>query len=236
MQNIETYRNENKIDLVSSGGEEIGRYKTLLDQATERFISRLENIEKKCSDTHIDAETLFNETHLAMLDIGLACAQFENEVDHDKKVIHDAAKKFRERTHPMISKSHFLNHGRTWPNGYPGDHKIIEAIYKRAEMSGGIGFYLDKYFLFAITLTVAVRGRKERLHDLLQAELAQRKNPRILDVACGSCREVFELAAAIQESGATVTCIDSDPEALSFSKQEAQKPVLRMSLSWGRTS
>jgi len=218
---------ESAIALESRVNESSGPYTTLLDDATEQFIQRLEVIEKRCADPATDPESLFHETCQTMLDMGAACEEFEQGVEHDKAVIHDAALKFRGKTDRLISKSHLLNHGRTWPNGHPGDHKIIEAVYQCTEMSGGLGFYLDKYFLFVITLAVAVRGRKERLCELLLAELSRRPGPRILDVACGSCREVFELAPAIQKSGAKVICIDTDTDALDFSANRLSLAGLR---------
>ena len=78
-----------------------------------------------------------------------------------------------------------MNHARIWPRGYPGDYKIIEGLYKNIEMSRGIGRYLDRYFLSIITLAVAVKGRKDTLSKLLEADLRERKEPKILDIACG---------------------------------------------------
>ena len=43
-----------------------------------------------------------------------------------------------------------------------------------------------------------------------------RQNPSVLNIACGSCREVFELSAEIEKSGAVFTCIDLDNDALAF--------------------
>ena len=52
--------------------------------------------------------------------------------------------------------------------------------------------------------------------NLLKDELISRSNLKVLDVACGSCREVFELAPEIKSSGAKFTCVDLDPAALDF--------------------
>jgi SAM-dependent methyltransferase len=54
------------------------------------------------------------------------------------------------------------------------------------------------------------------MRDLLKEELICRNNPKVLDVACGSCREVFELSPEIKSSGAKFTCVDLDPAALEF--------------------
>jgi SAM-dependent methyltransferase len=65
-------------------------------------------------------------------------------------------------------------------------------------------------------LAAGVRDRIVLLRELLRQELAARKQPRVLDVACGSCREVFELASAIKTAGAKFVCVDLDDDALDF--------------------
>ncbi|MGE5174541.1 MAG: class I SAM-dependent methyltransferase [Betaproteobacteria bacterium] len=92
----------------------------------------------------------------------------------------------------------------------------LEMAYKNRPMSDGIGYYLDKYLL-STTLGVGVRERVVKMRDLLKEELSSRRGPKVLDIACGSCRDVFELAPEIKTSGAQFTCVDLDPDALDFS-------------------
>jgi extracellular factor (EF) 3-hydroxypalmitic acid methyl ester biosynthesis protein len=91
----------------------------------------------------------------------------------------------------------------------------LELIYKNMPMSTGIGYYLDKY-MQSSALGVGVRERVAKLKDLLQKELMAKRDLMVLDVACGSCREVFELAPLIRTSGARFTCLDLDSNALEF--------------------
>jgi SAM-dependent methyltransferase len=92
---------------------------------------------------------------------------------------------------------------------------MLEQIYKNFPMSEGLGSYLDRYVLSA-PLSVGVQERIVKMRDLLKEELIRRMNPKVLDVACGSCREVFELSPEIKASGAKFTCVDLDPAALEF--------------------
>jgi SAM-dependent methyltransferase len=78
-----------------------------------------------------------------------------------------------------------------------------------------VGYYLDRYFL-ATTLPSAVRHRKDFLRNLLDREMSCRASAKFLDIACGSCRELVELAPEIKTSGAHVTCVDFDSAALDF--------------------
>ncbi len=112
-------------------------------------------------------------------------------------------------------KAIFINRCRTWPQGHQGDYMTLELAYKNTPMSEGIGAYLDKYML-SMKLRVGVRERIVKMRELLKQELISRSNPKVLDVACGSCREVFELAPEIKASGAKFTCVDLDPAALDF--------------------
>lgn len=66
------------------------------------------------------------------------------------------------------------------------------------------------------SLGIAVRNRIKKLEDILRDELSKRQNLSVLNIACGSCREVFELAPDIKKSGAKFTCIDLDNDALAF--------------------
>ncbi len=194
--------------------EETDRYFTLLEIATARLNRELEALEKRCSDPSEHAEELLRATEKA-IDTALAsCAAFEEGVK-DGDVIRNARITFRERTNRLLSKSYCLNRTRTWPQGSQGDYKTLDIIYRNTPMSDGIGYYLDRYMLSA-PLATGVRERIAKLEELLREELVCRQAPKILDVACGSCREVLGLVPEIEASGAQFTCIDLDSEALDF--------------------
>ena len=107
------------------------------------------------------------------------------------------------------------------PLGYPGDYELLEAIYGNKPISGGIGKYWDAYFL-ADPLAEAVRGRKDETVKFLKKEIENTQLPiRILNLACGSSRDVNELLELIsphQKNSITITCVDQDKRALMFSQ------------------
>ena len=190
-------------------------YQQRLDRRTQLYLEQLRAYEERCKSPEADREellaaiTIENESMLA------ACAEFERAVGSDAQVLREARQRFRERTHAMLSKSHFITQARTWPRGYQGDYQMLEGVYRNIPLATGLGYYLDRYSL-STSLGVAVRERRASLRGFLSRELAQRRKPAVLDIACGSCREVFELAQDITRSGATFTCLDFDPEALQF--------------------
>lgn len=189
-------------------------YVEALDARIETYMAKLRDFEVRCSMPDADKEALFDEITMLNDSMLHACAQFEEEVN-DPLALKQAQVYFREKTHPILSKSYFINRCRTWPQGHQGDFMTLELAYKNIPMSEGIGTYLDKYLL-STTLGDGVRDRISKMRSLLKEELISRNNPKVLDVACGSCREVFELAPEIKASGAKFTCVDLDPAALDF--------------------
>jgi extracellular factor (EF) 3-hydroxypalmitic acid methyl ester biosynthesis protein len=186
-----------------------------LDEATNAFLNALKQIEDRCSDHTEDPDEILLDIRKAVDIMCTACETFEREI-RDREMIRDAQIRFREKTDSILSKSYCINRARTWPQGYQGDYKTLEGIYRNTPLSDGIGYYLDLWGL-NIPLAVAVRNRIQKLEMLLRDELRQRRAPAVMNIACGSCREVFELAADIERSGARFTCIDLDNDALAFS-------------------
>ena len=193
-------------------------YFSHLNEAVAHFNEKLQTIEKRCLDSEERPDDLLHAVTQAIHEMGIACEQFERMVAYDRSLIKPAQVVFREKTAPIFSKSYFMNYARTWPRGYPGDYTILEQIYENAPRSEGIGYYLDQYFLSTV-LAVAVRERKRTLVDLLRKELKEKKDLRILDIACGSCSEIVDLASEVVRARATATCIDTDRDALNFSAE-----------------
>ena len=86
------------------------------------------------------------EIMAAFDDVLHACKLFEIAIE-DKEVVRDAQIRFREKTNAILSKSYCINRARTWPQGYQGDYKSLEGIYRNTPVSEGIGYYLDRYCL-----------------------------------------------------------------------------------------
>jgi len=208
------YEIDTEEEVLWSVGEEQEKYTLILGQAIERYIEELRTIERSIESGQMDDDAIHGEIATLHDTILKICAQFEQEVN-DESVVKATRSYFRKRTHPILSKSYSINRIRTWPQGYQGDHLTLEAAYRNAPMSDGIGYYLDKYIL-DWQLAHALRGRLERLTELLREELSTRENPKVLDIACGSCREVTMLVPEIKKSKAQFTCVDLDGDALDF--------------------
>ncbi len=214
MQNSWSYEDETINEKTLLVSEESEKYISYLEATTDQYMDSLKAIERRCIKQEGDAESIFQELSVLNDSMLQVCEQFENLVNNEA-AIKAARVAFRDKTDPIFSKSYGANRARTWPQGYQGDYKTIEFLYRNTPMSEGIGYHLDKYML-STTLAVGVRERMQKLAELLKTELINRQHPKVLDIACGSCREVHEIVPEIEKTGAHIKCIDLDPEALDF--------------------
>lgn len=214
MQSSWSYEHEGISEKSLLVSEENEKFIGYLEATTDQYMDLLENIERKCAKPDVDTESTFQELMSLNESMLQVFEQFENLVK-DKATIKAAQVAFRDKTNPILSKSYGVNRARTWPQGYQGDYKTLEFLYRNTPMSEGIGYYFDKFVLSA-PLAAGVKERIQKLAELLKTELMYRHSPRVLDIACGSCRELHEIVPEIEQSGAHFKCIDFDSDALDF--------------------
>jgi hypothetical protein len=110
-------------------------------------------------------------------------------------------------------RSRFAERAYYKPKGYAGDFRMMEMIYaNRPQGDGRLGGLVDQWCL-NISAARAVRGRRSLLKKLLLQEaalLASRPGPmRILNLACGSCRELFDfLGEKTDPAPVEAICLD----------------------------
>jgi len=205
--------------------EEQEHYTLVFGQAIEHFLDGMRDIERRIVNGGEDPDQIFEEVSGQIDGMLRVCAQFEQETA-DETIVKSTRSYFRKRTHALLSKSYAVNRCRTWPQGHQGDFMTLETAYREAPLSDGIGYFLDKYVL-NLPLAHGVRGRIEMLAELLRQELTARKAPRVLDIACGSCRELQDIVPEIRSSDARFTCIDLDNDALNFAMDRLSHAELR---------
>jgi hypothetical protein len=110
------------------------------------------------------------------------------------------------------------------PRGYPGDHIVIETIYDKKAFSEGIGWCFDQYFQHN-EYACAIRSRKDKMGEFLEDFImkSDKKNINVLNIACGSNREIKELASRDSSIFLNKTVqfnlLDHDEEALEYCKE-----------------
>lgn len=200
-------------DLIFSG-EENRKWAELLAETIAELNRKLQELEPYCVGQQYN-EKIYKEVSQAIDAVVPFFKAFEEGVK-DRKIIKCAQFIFRDKTNPIFLKSYYFNRARTWPQGYQGDYITMENCYRNIPLSIGIGYYLDLYLLNS-PLGIAVRNRIKMLEYLLMEEIQNRKGASMLNIACGSCRELMGLAVDIIDYKTNVTCIDNDEDALRFS-------------------
>ncbi len=122
---------------------------------------------------------------------------------------------------PYFMRSNFAQRAYFKPKGYAGDFLMMEAIYKNEPVGdGNIGITIDCCCLNTPAAR-AVRGRRGTLSGLLEEfgheYLKAKGSLRILNLACGSNRELFDFIKKLPDSrDVEAICIDADEDALTF--------------------
>ncbi len=127
---------------------------------------------------------------------------------------------------PYFMRSRFAQRAYFKPKGYAGDFLMMEAIYaNRPEGDGDLGILIDKYCLDTPPAR-AVRERRRLLGELLKKEAtgrleAETRNKiKIMNLACGSNRELFDFLANFHATDKVeAICIDADKDALTYTAE-----------------
>ncbi len=121
------------------------------------------------------------------------------------------------------------------PRGYAGDYLTLELMYESAGGgSGRLGPLLDQCFL-QDRAARAVRNRRGLVAREIEATAAvatAAEPARLLALACGPAREVFDAWAALPDPRALhATLVDADADALEFVTAEAERRGVRGQLA-----
>jgi translation elongation factor EF-1beta len=143
-----------------------------------------------------------------------------------KVVIKRIKESFRCLCGPLAYKGKLVKRAFEKPREYPGDYLTIEYVYDNKSISKGVGLCCDRYFLDD-KYAIAVRNRKDKMKDILIGYISGRQSEtmNILNIACGSCREIKDMFSIenIAFGKTRLTLVDQDEEALIFSKQSLSK-------------
>lgn len=122
---------------------------------------------------------------------------------------------------PYFMRSRFAERAYYKPRGYAGDYLMMEMIYRNEpEGDGKLGNIMDSWCLDT-EAAKAVRGRRkflrERLDILSRARAKKGDSTRIMNLACGPTRELFDFLATCDYSDHIVALnIDADLQALEY--------------------
>ena len=145
-----------------------------------------------------------------------ACASFEADNADDPQVIKDVQAGFREETAHWFNRSWIAHRSRTKPSGFAGDYEMLIKLYDEATPARGLGGYLDLCIL-DLPLARAVRARMKAAREFLIREMSGRRGDiRVLDIACGPCREYLDWPQNATSGRVEIVAMDNDPKALDY--------------------
>jgi thiol-disulfide isomerase/thioredoxin len=125
---------------------------------------------------------------------------------------------------------HHFHHGEyiIWvfnkPYGYAGDFQIVDYIYQNAVRTKGFDRLWDSWFQ-QLAASIAVRQRKDDFKKSIVNFIKEHPNKklRIMNLACGPCREIKELlegkSAGEFFKNVIFDCYDFDINAITYAKQ-----------------
>ncbi|OPY79324.1 MAG: DNA-binding transcriptional dual regulator Crp [Syntrophorhabdus sp. PtaU1.Bin153] len=125
---------------------------------------------------------------------------------------------------PYFMRSRFAERAYYKPRGYAGDFQMMEMIYSNEPAGDGkLGRLMDAWCLESAAAR-AVRGRRVFLKKQLEMICEERRNGenpiRIMNLACGSNRELFDFLSTCPYSELIAAlCIDADPQALEYTNR-----------------
>ena len=167
---------------------------------------------------HIQVLAAFNESQEA-------CGRFEAEHGDDPVVIKDVQDGFRRETDPWFNRSWIAHRSRTKPNGFAGDYEMLIKLYDEETPALGLGGYLDLCIL-DLPLARAVRARLQSIRTFLISEIKCREGDvRVLDIACGPCREFVDWPQRLDDGKVEIVAMDNDPKALEFVETQVARSL-----------
>lgn len=126
---------------------------------------------------------------------------------------------------PYFMRSRFAERAYYKPKGYAGDFQMMEMIYRNEpDGDGKLGILVDSWCLNTKAAS-AVRCRRDLMSDLLEHWSRERREGgkplRIMNLACGSNRELFDFLGKNKDTQQMeITCVDADPEALEYTNRQ----------------
>ncbi|MGB8426547.1 MAG: cyclic nucleotide-binding domain-containing protein [Desulfobacterales bacterium] len=136
---------------------------------------------------------------------------------------------------PYFMRSRFAERAYFKPRGYAGDYLLMEMIYRgHPNGDGKLGRLVDDWCLNT-TAAKSVRGRRKLLSRELAALswpfLTQSRPVRIMNLACGPSRELFDFLEASDASDLVeALCIDIDTDALAYTQNQVDSGNHRASI------
>lgn len=168
----------------------------------------------------------------------------QNHIQEYEMRVYRLKKIFEKRWRHYFIRGEYVRWSFEKPFGYPGDFKIIDDIYVNNPRTRGFDRLFDNCFL-ELAASKATRERKEDFKKIILEFVILHRDTsiRIMNLGCGSAREIKELLESGNSNifnNVIFDCYDFDYRALDFAKTLLKdksnvnffhKNVIRLALS-----
>lgn len=121
----------------------------------------------------------------------------------------------------------FMGHSKLKPYGYAGDYAIIEKIYNQTVCDR---FTKWDIYAYSHPAAAAVRNRKMYFKTILADRLSkQEQELRLLNIASGPARDLFELYSTIEADKLHTTCVEFDKRAIAYATELCESYMHKIS-------
>ena len=124
----------------------------------------------------------------------------------------------REALAPALCPETMQGFAYTKPHGYAGDFEIIDRIYTRYEARQPQLVKWDRFY-HSQPAPRAVRNRKTYFHELLAAHTARKAPLRVLKIASGPGRSMYEFLNANPDAKLHIDCVELDGKAIDYARR-----------------
>ena len=201
----------------------INTAKVSLRELIKLYLKRAHEIEVYLQKNPDEWGKFQNEFNAELNNIFRNTLEFEkiNSAKGNKEKVEKLKSFFTRHFQIIFARGKYCNWSIKKPFGYAGDFKIIDDIYQNNPQTAGFDRLFDNYFQMS-AISIAVRNRKEDFKRILVDFMRrnQNKDVKIMNLGCGSCREIYELSAFYKDlfKKATFDCYDNDLRALDYAK------------------
>jgi hypothetical protein len=200
--------------------------KVFFNKDIPKFNQNIQQLEIKLTKGVISNDEMCFQVTKKIREILKKAAKIEKIIPQ-RLILKKIKSAFRMEIKYFIDKSLLIQRGLTKPLGHPGDFRLIEMVYDNISNSKGIGLGGDRYMLEEDGYVEAIRIRKDIMRKQLSSfiEKSPKKSLNIINLGCGSCREIKELLnnSKFTHKRINFTLIDWDEKALDFSKISLKK-------------
>ena len=194
------------------------------------FATKLKKIANELTTGYdFNLDTIYNEIETISETISSTGDNITSTLPKNTK--HNIKDIFRLVVWPWVQNSYFVRSGLLKPSGFPGDYMIAEAMYDGNAKSFGLGYIYDTIFLNT-QLCRGLRNRKDMMKQIICNYLNNNQfgNIDILNVGCGSSRELREIDMPSSGGRITIGLMDFDQNAIDYSTKHIDSKQLQIKL------